>query len=81
MFNDEDGSKMNLHFTFSVREVSKVTDSEQTLKIPMYFTVSWRDDRLSVEQQHKAWSQSTTGWHLAFKLYFYWLELRDNLNQ
>jgi len=61
LFNDEDGSKMNLHFTFSVREVSKVTDSEQTLKIPMYFTVSWRDDRLSVEQQHKAWSQSTTG--------------------
>ena len=58
---------MNLHFTFSVREVSKVTDSEQTLKIPMYFTVSWTDDRLSVEQQHKAWSQSTTGWHIAFK--------------
>ena len=61
---------MNLHFTFSVREVSKVTDSEQTLKIPMYFTVSWADERLSVEQQHKAWSQSTTGWHSAFKQTF-----------
>ena len=63
LFNDDEGSKMNLHFTFSVREVSKVTDSEQTLKIPMYFTVSSADERLSVEQQHKAWSQSTTGWH------------------
>ena len=52
---------MNLHFIFSVREVSKVTDSEQTLQIPMYFTVSWDDDRLEVEQQHKAWSQATTG--------------------
>ena len=69
LFNDDEGSKMNLHFTFSVREVSKVTDSEQTLKIPMYFTVSWTDERLSVEQQHKAWSQSTTGWHIAFKHY------------
>ena len=61
MFNDDEGSKMNLHFIFSVREVSKVTDSEQTLQIPMYFTVSWVDDRLSVEQQHKAWQKSTTG--------------------
>merc|ERR1712223_365712 len=61
LFNDDEGSTMNLHFTFSVREVSKVTDSDQTLQIPMYFTVSWDDDRLSVEQQHKAWSQSTTG--------------------
>ena len=42
----EDKDKdMNLHFTFSVREVSKVTDEDQTLQIPMYFTVSWTDER------------------------------------
>ena len=32
---------MNLHFTFSIREVSQVRDSEQRLKIPMYFSVEW----------------------------------------
>jgi len=58
----EDKDKdMNLHFTFSVREVSKVTDEDQTLQIPMYFTVSWTDERLSVEQEHRAWKKSTTG--------------------
>ena len=33
--------KMNLHFTFSIREISEVKDSDQVLKIPMYFTVEW----------------------------------------
>ena len=33
---------MNLHFTFSIREISEVRDSEQVLKIPMYFTVAWQ---------------------------------------
>ena len=32
---------MNLHFTFSIREISQVRDSEQRLKIPMYFSVEW----------------------------------------
>ena len=33
---------MNLHFTFSVREISEVNDGEQTLKIPMYLSVEWQ---------------------------------------
>jgi len=60
LFNDDD-MEMNLHFTFSIREVSKVLDADQTLEIPMYFTVSWVDERLSVENNHKAWKTSTTG--------------------
>ena len=50
LFTDDETSDMNLHFTFSVREVSKVTDEDQTLQIPMYFTVSWTEDRLVVDQ-------------------------------
>ena len=39
---EEDGAKkMNLHFTFSVREVSEVTDADQTLKIQMYLALQW----------------------------------------
>lgn len=37
----EGDQKMNLHFTFSVREISEIRDSDQVLKIPMYFTVTW----------------------------------------
>ena len=37
----EGDQKMNLHFTFSIREISEVRDSEQVLRIPMYFTVTW----------------------------------------
>ena len=49
----EDKDKdMNLHFTFSVREVSKVTDEDQTLQIPMYFTVSWTDERRGSQTSH-----------------------------
>ena len=32
---------MNLHFTFSVREISEIADDEQTLRIPMYLSVEW----------------------------------------
>ena len=39
---DEGDQSMNLHFTFSIREISEVRDSEQVLKIPMYFTVAWQ---------------------------------------
>ena len=53
----EDKDKdMNLHFTFSVREVSKVTDEDQTLQIPMYFTVSWTDERRGSDTSHRAFS-------------------------
>ena len=52
---------MNIHYAFSIREVSEVIDSEQTLEIPMYFTVAWMDDRLVVDQGHRAWKKSTTG--------------------
>ena len=53
----EDKDKdMNLHFTFSVREVSKVTDEDQTLQIPMYFTVSWTDERRGSQTSHRAFS-------------------------
>ena len=38
-----------------------MTDEDQTLQIPMYFTVSWVDDRLDVDQKHRAWQKSTTG--------------------
>ena len=32
---------MNLHFTFSVREISEVRDADQTIKILMYLAISW----------------------------------------
>ena len=37
----EGDQKMNLHFIFSIREISEVRDSDQVLKIPMYFNVEW----------------------------------------
>ena len=38
----ENGSRrMNLHFTFSVREISEIADDEQKLRIPMYLSVEW----------------------------------------
>ena len=33
---------MNLHFTFSIREISEVRDAEQVMKIPMYLAVEWK---------------------------------------
>ena len=57
----DDRQLMNIHYAFSIREVSKVMDSEQTLQIPMYFTVSWTEDRLIVDQAHMAWGKSLTG--------------------
>lgn len=53
--------KMNLHFTFSITEVSEVNDLEQTLKIPMYFTVSWNDSRLHINENHKSWAGNSSG--------------------
>ena len=44
---------MNLHFTFSIREISQVRDSDQRLKIPMYFTVAWEENRLKVDPTHR----------------------------
>ena len=38
---------MNLNFKFSIREISEVKDSDQTLTIPMYFTVEWEVCRVS----------------------------------
>merc|ERR1719244_936999 len=58
---DDEGNTMNIHYAFSIREVSEVIDSEQTLEIPMYFTVAWTDDRLVVDQGHRAWKKSITG--------------------
>ena len=40
---------MNLHFTFSIREISEIRDADQVLKIPMYFTVSWEVFWLVIE--------------------------------
>ena len=44
---------MNLHFTFSIREISEVRDSEQVLRIPMYFTVTWEVCQESITNQQK----------------------------
>ena len=67
---------MNLHFTFSIREISEVRDSEQVLKIPMYFTVAWQvgnivvqkhdipgeqENRLVVDENHNSWDDDSTG--------------------
>ena len=67
---------MNLHFTFSIREISQVRDSEQRLKIPMYFSVEWevreggreltmyycrQEVRLTVNTNHTSWEDDSTG--------------------
>jgi len=53
--------KMMLSFTFSIREISEVKDSDQVLKIPMYFTVAWEENRLKVDPTHRSWSDNSTG--------------------
>merc|ERR1719242_1227256 len=52
---------MNLSFTFSIREISEVKDSDQVLKIPMYFTVAWEENRLMVDSEHRSWADDSTG--------------------
>jgi len=52
---------MNIHYAFSIREVSEVVDNDQTLQIPMYFSVSWVDDRLTVDQKSHVWKTSVSG--------------------
>jgi len=52
---------MNLNFKFSIREISEVKDSDQTLTIPMYFTVEWEENRLIIDEDHRSWSDDSTG--------------------
>jgi len=52
---------MNLHFTFSIREISEVRDSDQVLKIPMYFTVAWEENRIIIDRDHRSWEDDSTG--------------------
>ena len=73
----EGNQKMNLHFTFSIRQISEIRDSDQVLKIPMYFTVKWevkivehnmnnshqiiQENRLVVDESHRSWDDDSTG--------------------
>ena len=68
---------MNLHFTFSIREISEVRDSDQVIKIPMYFTVAWevsfllisffsdvifhQENRIIIDRDHRSWEDDSTG--------------------
>ena len=45
---DDGAKKMNLHFTFSIREISEVRDAEQVMKIPMYLAVEWKVSSCSI---------------------------------
>merc|ERR1712212_981941 len=59
--NEDKLHQMNIHYTFSIREVSEVIDNEQILKIPMYFTVSWTEERLVIDQKNPVWLTSVSG--------------------
>jgi len=61
LYKPEGNQKMNLHFSFSIREISEIRDSDQVLKIPMYFTVSWEENRLIIDQDHRSWEDDSTG--------------------
>lgn len=61
LYKPEGNQKMNLHFTFSIREISEIRDSDQVLKIPMYFTVTWEENRLNIDQHHRSWEDDSTG--------------------
>jgi len=52
---------MNLHFTFSIREISEVRDAEQVMKIPMYLAVEWKEVRLVINSNHFSWEDDSTG--------------------
>lgn len=59
---DEDRpSKLHFYFNFDIREVSEVNDKTQTLSIPMYFSVQWREARLWINESAEAWNQNITG--------------------
>ena len=62
-FSDEikNGHRLNLKFNFDIREISEVNDKAQSLSIPMYFTVSWVEDRLWINESHPAWNENMTG--------------------
>lgn len=61
LFKDNGSRRMNLHFTFSVREISEIADDEQTLRIPMYLSVEWEEVRLNINKDHPSWEDDSTG--------------------
>ncbi|XP_040563725.1 gamma-aminobutyric acid receptor subunit alpha-2 isoform X4 [Lepeophtheirus salmonis] len=54
-------NKLKLIFNFDVREISEVDDKSQTLSIPMYFSVAWKEPRLWINETDPAWNESITG--------------------
>jgi len=52
---------MNLHFIFSVREVSEINDGKRTFTMPMYLALEWEEVRLNINENHKSWDADTTG--------------------
>jgi len=61
LYRDDGAKKMNLHFTFSIREISEVRDAEQVMKIPMYLAVEWKEVRLVINSNHFSWEDDSTG--------------------
>ena len=43
-----DDQKMNLHFIFTVREVSEINDGKRTFTMPMYFALEWEVDLVNI---------------------------------
>jgi len=61
LFVNDNKHRMNIHYAFSIREVSEVVDNDQTLQIPMYFTVSWKENRLVIDKNSPVWTTSVSG--------------------
>ena len=39
---------MNLHFIFTVREVSEINDGKRTFTMPMYLALEWEVDLVNI---------------------------------
>jgi hypothetical protein len=53
--------KLNLAFSFDIREISEINDRGQDLSIPMYFSVAWLENRLWINESSPAWDENVTG--------------------
>ena len=49
------------NFHFNVKNIDKIDDKAQSVSLSMYFSVSWFDPRIVINETHKAWNEIQLG--------------------
>ena len=51
----------NYHFTFTVKEVTKITDNEGTIEMYMAFAIDWQEPRIWINENASEWTDDRFG--------------------